>query len=218
MKHYNSRRFRSGFTLLEMMLAIAILSIVLVMIAGSFRAVAHSKVHGENRLNTDREGRAILWQMSNEIKGAIQTPLVPSHVVLTGLGQMRAGIPVDSISISTLDAAHRRSIQGFGAEDIVSYEASPGAHRGWFVLSRSQGSALGGGGAGQSAVLADNVLALHIRYFNGQQWIESWDSASLPRGQQLPIAVAIDLALAAPGGRVMNYSTQVMVPMAVMQW
>src|SRR5437899_12887727 len=55
MKPSSTSRFRSGFTLLEMMLAIGILSMVLVMIAGSFRAVAHSKVHGENRLNTDRE-------------------------------------------------------------------------------------------------------------------------------------------------------------------
>ena len=43
-----------GFTLLEVMLAISILALILVMIAGSFNAVVHSKVHGEARLDVDR--------------------------------------------------------------------------------------------------------------------------------------------------------------------
>ena len=73
------------------MLAIAILALILVMIAGSFNAVIHSKVQGEARLDVDRQGRAILWQLANELRGAAQTiaPNPPSDVLLIGLGQMR---------------------------------------------------------------------------------------------------------------------------------
>jgi prepilin-type N-terminal cleavage/methylation domain-containing protein len=207
-----------AFTLIELMVAISVLAIVLVMIAGSFSAVAHSKTQGEDHLNIDREGRAILWQLSSELAGAIQTPLVPSHVMLLGQGQVRNHNPLDSITLSTIDAGHRRSITGYWAEDTVTYTpAQGGSRRGLATLSRSQSSSLGGGSSG-STVLADNVIALHIRYFDGNNWLESWDSSKLPIGGQLPIAVSIDLALASQTGRVMTFSTQVMVPMAVQVW
>ncbi len=74
----NRLRSSAGLTLIELMLSIGILAIVLVMIAGSFNAVIHSKAHGEARLDVDRQGRAILWELSNEIRGAVQTPLRPA--------------------------------------------------------------------------------------------------------------------------------------------
>jgi hypothetical protein len=66
--------------------------------------------------------------------------------------------------------------------------------------------------------LADNVVSLHLRYFNGSAWLESWDSRALPAPAQLPLAVSIDLVLGAGGGRVRNFSTQVVLPMAVPEW
>ncbi len=208
-----------GFTLLEMMLAVAVLGLMLVMLSSSFSTVAHSKVHAEDRLVTDHTGRALLYQMSNEIRGAVQTPQAPSHVYLMGVGQMQGGRPLDSISISTLDYGHRRALTSFGAEEIVTYAAVPNPeHRGWFMLARYEQSGLmqfANQQTGLATVLATNVLSLHIRYFNGQMWSESWNSESVPAGMQLPVAVMIELQLAAPNDRVMNFATEVVVPMAM---
>lgn len=216
------RRAHRGFTLLEMMLAITILAIILVMIASSFSAVAHSKVHAEDRLNVDRQGRAIMWQLSNELRGTIQTPLVLARVIMIGTGQVRSGLPLDAITFSTLDSGHRRSITGFGSEQLIEYTETPNPnHRGWWVLTRSQDSALLSSnsiGSGTPIVLADNVISLHIRYFDGNKWSESWESSALPRTQQLPVAIAMDLQLGTENGKVMNFSTQVTLPMAVMLW
>jgi hypothetical protein len=74
------------------------------------------------------------------------------------------------------------------------------------------------GAGGQSLVLANNLLSLHLRYFDGQRWTESWDSTSLPPGRQLPVAVAIQIQMAGPGGRPIDFATQVTVPMAIAQW
>lgn len=210
-----------GFTLLELMIALGILAIIMVVIASSFNAVAHSKTHAEDRLTLNREGRATMWQMSNEIRGAIQTPMAISHVVFVGTGQMRGGLPEDSLTLSSLNAGHRRSITSFGAEELVSYNLAPNPdRRGWFILTRSQMSGLlaGGGSDAAPVVLADNVISLHLRYFNGNAWTESWDSSALPRNQQLPIAVSIDLQLAGNNGRVFPFSTQVVLPMALTIW
>ena len=219
-RRIGTSRAPRGFTLIEMMLAIGVLALILTMLAGSFSTVAHSKVHAEGRLMVDREGRALLWQMTKELRSAVQTPYQLSNVALLGNGRMGAGAPIDTITMSTFSGGHRRAITGLTPEWIVTYNLTPNRDQpGWYILQRSQQSGLlTNTVASQSTALADNVLSLHIRYFDGNVWGESWDSSSLPRGRQLPVAVAIQLKMAAPGGRVMDFATQVTVPMAIQQW
>jgi general secretion pathway protein J len=216
----STHRAPRGFTLIEMMLAIGVLALILTMLASSFNTIAHSKVHAEGRLMVDREGRALLWQLTKELRNAVQTPYTQSNVALLGNGRMGNGAPIDTITMSTFSGGHRRAITGMTPETIVTYNLTPNPdQQGWYMLQRSQQSGLlTNTVAQQSMVLADNILSLHFRYFDGQKWDESWDSSSMPRGTQLPIAVAIQIQMAAPGGRVMDFATQVTVPMAMQQW
>jgi prepilin-type N-terminal cleavage/methylation domain-containing protein len=209
-----------GFTLIEMMLAIGILGLILSMLATSFNVVAHSKVHGEGRLDANREGRTLVWRMANEIRGAVQTPVALSHVMFVGLGRFGNGGPIDTISLCTLDAGHGRSLTGGNAESLISYNIVPNpAHNGWFLLQRSQQSGLlFTPGRPAYYTIADNLISLHIRYFDGERWAESWDSSSLPRGRQVPIAVALQLQMGSPSGGSMEFGTQVTVPMGIAQW
>lgn len=212
-----------GFTLLEMMLAVAILAIVLVMLSQSFHTVAMSKVQGEDSLALDREGRGIIWRLTQEIENAVQTPIYASDVLLIGLGQMQNDLPVDSVTVSTFGAGHDRAMVGLGAEQVVTYATSPNSrHAGWFVLTRSQMSALLTGTAGlptpPAVIIADNLVSLHLRYFNGMQWVESWNSNQMPRNQQLPLAVSVSLLLGDSEGHVRDFATEVSVPMAQLLW
>jgi prepilin-type N-terminal cleavage/methylation domain-containing protein len=215
-----AHRAARGFTLLEMMLAMGVLAMIMGMLASSFHAVAQSKVHAEGRLLVDREGRALLWQLSQEVSNAVQTPYAASHVALLGNGHMGNGKPIDTITMSTFSAGHRRALTGMTPENIVTYNLTANPNQaGWYLLQRSQQSGLMTSTVtAQPMVLADNVLSLHFRYFDGQRWGESWNSSSMVQGSQLPVAVAIQIALGAPGGRVMNFATQVTVPMAIAQW
>ena len=216
----STHRAPRGFTLIEMMLAIGVLALILVMLASSFSTIAHSKVHAEGRLIVDREGRALLWQLTKELRNAVQTPYTASNVALFGNGRMGNGSPIDTITMSTFSGGHRRAITALIPETIVTYNLTPNPdQQGWYMLQRSQQSGLlTNTVAQQTTVLADNILSLHFRYFDGQKWDESWDSSSMPRGTQLPIAVAIQIQMAAPGGRVMDFATQVTVPMSMQQW
>jgi prepilin-type N-terminal cleavage/methylation domain-containing protein len=209
-----------GFTLIEMMLAIGVLALILAMLAASFNTVAHSKVHAEGRLMVDREGRALLWQLTKELRNVVQTPYTASNVALFGNGHMSNGVPVDTITMSTFSGGHRKALTGMTPETIVSYNLTSNPdQQGWYVLQRSQQSGLlTGSVVPQMTTLAGNILSLHFRYFDGQKWGESWESSSLPAGRQLPVAVAIQIKMAAPGGQVMDFATQVTVPMAIQQW
>lgn len=219
--HKHRTRAAKGFTLIELMLAVAVLGLVLSMLASSFSVVAHSKIHGEGRLLVDREGRAVLWQLTRELRSAVQTPVALSQVLMVGTGHTGSSGASDSITFSTLDQGHRRAITGFGAETIVTYTmVNNPQHPGWYLLERSQqsGLLLAGGGGSQPIVLADNVLSLRFGYYDGQRWGESWDSASMPRTRQLPVAIRVELEMAAPGGRAMDFATRITVPMAITQW
>ncbi|HEY6299084.1 MAG TPA: type II secretion system protein GspJ [Candidatus Binatus sp.] len=209
-----------GFTLIEMMLAIGVLALILTMLASAFSTIAHSKVHAEGRLMVDREGRSLLWQLTKELRNAVQTPYTVSNVALFGSGHMGNGAPIDTITLSTFSGGHRRALTGLTPETIVTYNliANPD-QQGWYLLQRSQQSGLlTTAVTPQTTTLANNILSLHFRYFDGQRWGESWESSSLPQGRQLPVAVAIQIQMAAPGGRVMDFATQVTVPMAIEQW
>ena len=67
-------------------------------------------------------------------------------------------------------------------------------------------------------VLANNLISLHIRYFDGDNWSESWDSTSLPPGRSIPVQVAIDLKTGSTSGAALALSTAVTLPMAFQQW
>lgn len=215
-----TRRAPRGFTLIEMMLAIGVLALILTMLAGSFSTIAHSKVHAEGRLMVDREGRSLLWQLTKELRNAVQTPYALSNVALLGSGHMGNGVAIDAITLSTFSAGHRKALTGMTPESIVTYNLTANPDQpGCYMLQRSQQSGLlTSTVAQQTTVLADNVMSLHFRYFDGQKWDESWDSSSQPRGTQLPVAVAIQIKMAAPGGHVMDFATQVTVPMAIQEW
>ena len=214
------RMKQTGFTLMELMLSLALLALIMIILFGSFHAVAISKLHAETRLESDQEAGTLMWLMARELRGAVFTPLIPSHVLLVGQASKQGSMPMDSITFATLNPAHRRTLDSFGAEQIVSYAAvSNPNHRGWFMLTRSSNSGLLQTTTPPSlppTVLASNVISVHFRYYNGFQWLESWDSTSAPAGQALPQAISIELMVGS-GRHPVYLATTVSLPMATIQ-
>jgi general secretion pathway protein J len=215
------KRRAAGFTLIELMLAVGLLGLILTMLWGSFAAISRSKVHAESRLITDEQARSVLWQISRELRSLAMTPEIQSRTLLVGEGQMQNGMPLDTITFATFDGGHRRSLSGFGAEQIVSYRAVPNPdQRSMFMLTRGERSALltqVSPNLASQMILAENVRSLHFRYFDGSRWQESWNSQALPPGQNIPQAISVDLTLAGPRGKLVSFTTSVFLPIAFVQ-
>jgi prepilin-type N-terminal cleavage/methylation domain-containing protein len=212
----------AGFTLVELMLAVAVMGLIMAMVFGAFFAVIHSKTSGEENMTADEEGRAIIYQLSAELRGAVQTPVFPSSVFLVGEAHDAGGQAIDNVTFATLDVLHRHSLLGVGAEEVVAYSLQPDrGTRGAFVLARSEHSALlvspQSAHLNPPVVLSRRVLSLHLRYFDGKRWNESWDSRRMPALQALPSAISIDLELAGPNQSARWFSTVVTPAMAILQ-
>lgn len=211
---------QAGFTLMELMLSLALLALIMVILYGSFHAVAASKLQADARVESDQQARTLMWMMTRELRGAVFTPLIPSHVLLVGQASRQGGMPMDSITFATLDPGHRRALDAFSAEEVLTYTAAPNPkHRGWFLWTRSERSGLlqtANPPAIPPTILATNVVSVHFRYFNGFQWLESWDSTSSPAGQALPQAISIELMMGS-GRRPTYLSTMISLPMATIQ-
>ena len=205
------------------MIAVVVLGLILLMLTQSFHVVATSKVHGENALAVAQAGRTVLLQMSDEIRGAVQTPFIASKTMFQGRARMEHFLPADTLTVSTLDPGHRRALEDFGPEEIVEYTTVPNpSHSGWNMLMRRQYSALLSSPPGTfndpPTLVANNIVSLHLRYFDGNRRTESWNSDNLAAGQALPQEVSIDLIMASSNGAPITLTTVVMLPMAFQQW
>ncbi len=223
MKQVAQRRLaEAGFTLLELMLALALMALIMAMLFAACFAVVHGKSQGEEVMERDQEGRAVLYQLARELKGAVQTPIFPSVVFFVGEAHSSQGHATDSIAFSTLTPTHRFSLIGMGAEEIVAYSLKPDPDNpDEFLLVRTQRSALLPADITSrgklSFVLARHISSLHLRYYDGVRWNESWNSRQMPPFRALPQAVSVELAVASANAKPRFYSTVVTLPMAQLQ-
>ena len=54
------RMKQTGFTLMELMLSLALLALIMIILFGSFHAVASSKLQAETRLESDQEAGTLM--------------------------------------------------------------------------------------------------------------------------------------------------------------
>ena len=93
------RIWQAGFTLMELMLSLALLALIMIILYGSFHAVAVSKLHAEVRVESDQQARTLIWLMCRELRGAVFTPLdtEPRFAGRTGLAAGRDADGFDHI-------------------------------------------------------------------------------------------------------------------------
>ena len=71
-----SRKSRAAFTLIEIMVSMAILGLIMVMLFGIFEQVNKAWLNSENRVETFTQARAIMDLLSRELSQAVATPKI----------------------------------------------------------------------------------------------------------------------------------------------
>lgn len=188
-----------GFTLLEMLVAVAVFAVISVMAYAGLDTVLTAKAQTERHAERLSELQMAMLMLERDISQAVPRGIRDSYgdsqPPLLGGGDEQAALEWTRAGWANPVGRVRSELQrvGYRVQDEQLVRDS------WMVLDRAQDS------EPYRAVLLEGVEALSVRFVDGQrQWQESWPPQSLamqpgmPQGAapELPLAVEVKLELA----------------------
>jgi general secretion pathway protein J len=218
-----SRASSRGLTLVEVLVALAVLAMIGVLLYGAFDSLAHGRKAESQRGDRARQGRQAVLRMTREIQSAFLSMHNPGNValqtrVVAFIGQNSQ--PFDRLDFQAF--AHRRIEANSHESDQaeVGYFAAPDPDvEGKIDLVRREQTPadMDAKKGGIVNVLCEDVEAFDVRYLDPQtsQWVETWDTTqALGQQNRLPLEIRMTLTLKhVPAGVESTYTTKFMMPM-----
>jgi general secretion pathway protein J len=215
---------KRGFTLLEIMLAVAVLALVGTMIYSGFSQTALNKARIEEDVEQSRIIHMALERMARELTMAfVSTHVNPSldlRVVDTAFIGKDNGkddrIDFTSFSHRRLYRNARESDQNEISYFVTEHPDEPGVR----VLARREQNRIDEDPrrGGKSQILVENVEEFNVEYFDPllTDWVQTWNTEDmLAQPNRLPTQVRIRLAVKDPRrrGEIQAFGTRVMIPL-----
>ena len=210
-------RKNRGFTLIEILVAMAIVVTIVSMVYGSYFAAARSAETCKLKMTSSQEARAALKQISRAIRCAYapaieESPDTPrgsrenqnTTVEAVGCFEGDNDAPTGRI-LHLVTTARVGPVDGLF--DVV-YMFDPVVNtlfvaRSRFIQTKRDRQQ---DGYRDWLSLVENVEQIELAFFDGGQWLSKWDSQ---RTRQLPAAVRIRMACRDENGRSSSYGTVV---------
>lgn len=197
-------RAARGFTLIEVLISIAILAAITSLLFGAFSALKKSK-DGLTRLqDRQREGRLAMARITREIQGAYLSAHMPINqalLVQKTIFKGERGTPADRVDFTAFANARLERDSHVSDQCELSYYGSPnpdGSSTTDLVRRIDSTIDLEPTKGGKVEVLATDIDLFDLQYLDAQtgQWQENWDTTQAT-GQidRLPLQVRIILVL-----------------------
>lgn len=209
-----------GFSLLEAVVAMAILSFITLAAWYSFDGIARMKETVETTSESFSLARTALGRMGRELEMAYltQNPNKSPEARFVTVFRAKDEKPIDTLHFATFShqRLYRDSLEADTTE--ISYFAEPDDDApGLYKLLHREASRIDGDpeNGGVVEVMARRVQSFQLRFYDAakQEWIEEWDTEKIEQLQQLPRAVEVTLVLVDLEGAEHPYSTVVLIPM-----
>lgn len=229
---------RHGFTLLEVMVATAILALLATTVYGVLWRTIEGQSRAESRAELFAAGREAVMRMADELERALP-PTLGREIWFVGVPG-KDTVPNDAVGFVMEVRRDRSALQQRGGRAIVSYqlEPIPDAPKVFMLIRHEElipdplaqvgvdpttGDVLAPQEPAVSdASLVDGVAGLRLRYLDPEtgSWVNEWDtSAEVMPGQPLrglPPVVEIQLFLFDGNGNYVDFSTRVDLPLFTM--
>lgn len=198
------RRRLSGFTLLELLVAITILAMISMLLYGAFNGLRNTRDGVGEVSGRYHEGRSAMQRIARELQSAFLSfnrPIDQSLITRETLFKGTRGSPADRVDFTAF--AHRRLDRNAHESDQceLSYFGSQDPkQRGVTDLVRRESPVidLEPDRGGRVQVLATDIDLFQLEYldpFTGR-WSEQWDSSqAIGQTNRLPYQVHITLVL-----------------------
>lgn len=206
---------RAGFTLLEIMLAFALLAFMMVMCSTIISSAVQANQQIETMLQETEAAPAILNVMRMDIEAAFS--LDDKREYFFGVEKNGGSGPMDELDFVASRMAYGSEEAGaepqFHPINEVGYRLEENrTDRAFLLLIRREEHFFDEAPArgGIQVELYDKVKSLTFEYWNGKQWARTWNSRK-EKGR-VPEAVRVTLALAAKaGGEVTTHAIVVLL-------
>ncbi len=200
---------RRGFTLIEILLALALLAVVITLIQGTYSGTVKSRERSGAESRQLHTAALVLDRLANEISGAYVDPAQPeaTGLVITVDGDGNAGLAF------TARLQPIPTIRPGGGTEVAYFVETEGERT---RLVRRESPDVDGDlaeGGGPYPVL-DDLLRFRVQCYDGEQWLDEWDSREREDGSALPRAVSVELAW----GRDEEHQRMVRTEAAVYLW
>lgn len=175
-----------GFTLIEIMVAVAVAAILLSTIYGVFQTVAGAKQRLDQEGESYHVARVIFDRLSRELRGAYAPPTHPNSRFEGGTNEQG-----ETYLRFTTTASTPLSGAGIGE---VSYllqqdQDNPAGRK---VLERSEQGLTSATQSVQGYRIASGIETLTLRFYDQSNWSEQWPAANPVK---IPQAVEISLQM-----------------------
>jgi len=215
------RMKRKGFTLLEVLLTLAILGVIFSLLYMTFHQSMMVMANTEVRADVIQRGRLILERMALELKGSF-IPAQERRSKVFGYGLVGRSTKegedfLDHLNFTTLLLPQGTPLEGGKEIYEVGYflDHEPGAKG--FTLFRRQDEAIDGNllQGGRVLAICDRVRSLSFLFFDRQGGKQKeWNSLEGPKQNRLPSRIEIQLKLEDSHGQVHVFRTQVYLPLS----
>jgi len=186
-----------GFTLLELLLATVVGTLVIVVALGSLRQVSHSRAEAQYYSDISAHGRYALNRIRDDLANFYRS-LNPEKMRLLGAEGGTETEATDRLRVQVVQEGWIHGKPSEGLSDIyeVEYGLCEDLAEGGTFLGRRCGAikeATLGNKGGTLTRVADFIQSIRFEYFDGTDWQRNWEQS-----QGIPSLVRVSLVLADP--------------------
>ncbi len=199
-------RSRSGFTLLELLIALGITALLVSAAIQAYISISNAQERARGGQDRDRSALVLLDRIERELEGSIlvvrsdEQDRLGHPYLFIGEDRVFGSGDSDAIRFITLTPARSPGERASGGIRMVSYGVEPGEDEGLDLLRQEEPLPDGL----QKRILLDDaqvvmeqMASFRLRYQEegSGEWVERWDSTDLSLLDQLPEAVEVTVQL-----------------------
>jgi general secretion pathway protein J len=202
-----------GFTLVELLVAIAILASISTLIYSAFSGMKRSREGLERVQDRYREGRLALTRMSRELQSAfisLHAPILPSLQVEKTAFIGTTGTPADRVDFDSFSnrrvdrnshVSDQCELSYFGSSDPDNPSVTDLVRRVSTTLDLDPKK------GGRVEVLATDIDLFKLQYLDPvtNTWLDTWDTTQAITGQPARLPVQVKIILVLNGGSRAGY-------------
>jgi type II secretion system protein J len=200
---------RGAFTLLELLVAMTMMMAVAACLYTALSTGFRAYRAAQSAVEPTFQAANAIELLKEDISGVLPPGGVLAGAFIGTDSRGAKGVDDDSLEFYTthIYADDEQTAGGLGKIELLLEDDLEGAYGDYMLVRRVTLSLLSPRAVeAQEQVLCRNVVSLNLRYFDGDGWVDDWDSTA--DANSLPKAVEIDVQIAHNGTNVSNRNAE----------